>query len=258
MKRFEVSESMTSLYIAAYSIEISGYVVGYDHLSSMTLGIRCFSVATSLLTLPLAALKLSQVGRMKMATSKELKDLQRATALQESGTSSSLLGLHVAEFAWPFTLLVLQLTFRPYGIFVFMAAYLLVMVTALLIVNERRVDSLSVACKILAASLMGAPLIMIFHVSTDVSPKMDRAICYCRCIAIVAAWSAVSLGYFLSTPELTAHLMTPNCIGLTSIGAMGSMLYVVCLAIQQYKGRFNEEPDSKNRSFALVVDLEQE
>merc|ERR1712003_314683 len=208
MKLFEAMESAMSFMVNVYAVMIAGYGDLTRSLEPSELIARYCSIGTSLITLPMASHSYVIAQTKKGAFGPKFeKHVESCTVL--------VMFFSVTELWMATDLMILQLIFRPFGVFIALAvfAHMYMLMYLGSDTNEFK------ACLSTAISSM-------FNI-LDPS-KLNLRLTILRLYFQIGVMVAVSVGLHFR-PDVVEHLWRPEILPVALIGAAGCALHPLAI-----------------------------
>lgn len=227
-------ESTVSLFVAVYSILISGYLDGYDELKPVQLILRWLSICSSLVTIP----KCVYDDTFRTVVLGQCKGREHfATRMRKTRGKLAAYAFHASEISALLTFLIFQLATRPWGIFLLLFAKGLVLAIRSLLWLEKNkiIGTLFVVFAM-------TPLLCLLNVQVGGDLKHEPGIAtgLVRLAALAAAWG-ILIWKAVEDPhaDFVEQLQKPSCIGLVVISLAASVLHCGCFLQQYLAGRWS-------------------
>lgn len=244
LKMFEACESYASLFVGTYSMLIVGYVPGYHSLKRSSKLARLLSIASSLVTLPMAAADSVYAD----ATDDNAKGIDRYQKNLKSSAKCcgftvpmgfvALFAFQMCDIHSQLVLLLFQLAFRPAGIFVVLAVQLFLWEAI-------------VWCKLHSSDIASAETSVLGLLCLAFTPGchpeemrlVSKVTAFLRLFVVTVAWATV-LWQGSTDAELAEHLHLRLNKVFVAVAAAGSLGLPLTLAQQWRAGRFVAEHQS--------------
>eukprot|EP00929_Paragymnodinium_shiwhaense_P115494 TRINITY_DN8441_c0_g1_i7.p1 TRINITY_DN8441_c0_g1~~TRINITY_DN8441_c0_g1_i7.p1 ORF type:complete len:1407 (+),score=247.20 TRINITY_DN8441_c0_g1_i7:120-4223(+) len=249
LKLLESIESASSFTVNVYAVLLSGALAGYPSLDGKEALTKYFSVSTSMGTLPMA------VANMVVATTLEAPSLYG----DNLDWHKRALLYHIADLAILLCLLLVQLEYRPFGIFITGFVYAFFQGVWLVIATGRRFGfSLLGVTAALIGALITSPLTVTFSLYEapvyiasawikfrgvdTVNPLPELPWYQLAFLRSTAIWLfAIGAGvHIYFDTKAKAHLMQPFILPIVTVTTCCVLVHPA-LTYQQYRaGRWHE------------------
>jgi len=232
-KMFEAVESFISFFVGTYSILSAGYVKGDPLQKGFAFIARRASVFMSLVSLPLTAYDVVHARTahgLREFGGKYLHRSKRCAFIP-------MLFLYQASEVWAqVTILIFQMSERPFGVIYVLCAHALSVALAFFIGAKCFLRSGSMVV------LVHLPMIMIFTTlggrNGDLQ-LLSRIGATLRIVVLAAVWVVIAERLSHNDSTLLEHLQSdPSCKFLVGLAIFGTVLHFLCFCQQGFAGRW--------------------